>query len=198
MIVTIGREHGSGGHDIARALAEALGYTCFDKEIVDQAAESSRFSREILDSFDEKRVSPYVVPVPNFVGMGESFRLNMQVAAAQFDAIRTLAEQGNGIFVGRCADYVLRNRPDLLRVFVQAGEESRMREMMKRRELSEEQAKKLVRQVDKDRASYYRYYTDQVWGESENYDLIVNSSKVGVDGSVKVILSYLDAVRSRK
>ncbi len=196
MIVTIGREHGSGGHDIARALAEALGYTCFDKEIVDQAAESSRFSREILDSFDEKRVSPYVVPVPNFVGMGESFRLNMQVAAAQFDAIRTLAEQGNGIFVGRCADYVLRNRPDLLRVFVQAGEESRMREMMKRRELSEEQAKKLVRQVDKDRASYYRYYTDQVWGERENYDLILNSDKVGVEGAVLIIKACIEAMES--
>ncbi|MBQ5406213.1 MAG: cytidylate kinase-like family protein [Oscillospiraceae bacterium] len=196
MIVTIGREHGSGGHDIARALAEALGYTCFDKEIVDQAAESSRFSREILDSFDEKRVSPYVVPVPNFVGMGESFRLNMQVAAAQFDAIRTLAEQGNGIFVGRCADYVLRNRPDLLRVFVQAGEESRMREMMKRRELSEEQAKKLVRQVDKDRASYYRYYTDQVWGERENYDLILNSDKVGVEGAVRIIKACIEAMES--
>ena len=173
MIVTIGREHGSGGHDIARALAEALGYTCFDKEIVDQAAESSRFSREILDSFDEKRVSPYVVPVPNFVGMGESFR-----------------------FVGRCADYVLRNRPDLLRVFVQAGEESRMREMMKRRELSEEQAKKLVRQVDKDRASYYRYYTDQVWGERENYDLILNSDKVGVEGAVRIIKACIEAMES--
>ena len=196
MIVTIGREHGSGGHDIARALAEALGYTCFDKEIVDQAAESSRFSREILDSFDEKRVSPYVVPVPNFVGMGESFRLNMQVAAAQFDAIRTLAEQGNGIFVGRCADYVLRNRPDLLRVFVQAGEESRMREMMKRRDLSEEQARKLIRQVDKDRASYYRYYTDQVWGERENYDLILNSDKVGVEGAVLIIKACIEAMES--
>ena len=122
MIIAIGREHGSGGHEIARALAEELGYACYDKEIVDHAAESSHFSREVMDSFDEKRVSPYVVPVPNFVGMGESFRLNMQVAAAQFEAIRSLAEKGNAIFVGRCADYVLRNRDDLLRIFIQAGE----------------------------------------------------------------------------
>ena len=197
MIITIGREHGSGGHEIARALADVLGYACYDKEIVDHAAESSHFSREILDSFDEKRVSPYVVPVPNFVGMGESFRLNMQVAAAQFEAIRSLAEKGNGIFVGRCADYVLRNREDLLRVFIQAGEESRTQEMMQRRALTEEQARKLIRQVDKDRASYYRYYTDQVWGDRENYDLCINSDKVGVQGAVEIIRSFLAAMENR-
>lgn len=194
MIITIGREHGSGGHEIARALADALGYACYDKEIVDHAAESSHFSREILDSFDEKRVSPYVVPVPNFVGMGESFRLNMQVAAAQFEAIRSLAEKGNGIFVGRCADYVLRNREDLLRVFIQAGEESRTQEMMQRRALTEEQARKLIRQVDKDRASYYRYYTDQVWGDRENYDLCINSDKLGVQGAVRIIRTFVEAM----
>ncbi len=194
MIITIGREHGSGGHEIARALAEELGYACYDKEIVDHAAESSHFSREILDSFDEKRVSPYVVPVPNFVGMGESFRLNMQVAAAQFDAIRALAEQGNGIFVGRCADYVLRSRTDLLRVFIQAPEDLRIREMMQRRELTEDQAKKLVHQVDKDRASYYRYYTDQDWGDREYYDLCINSDKVGVRGAVEIIKACLEAM----
>ncbi len=196
MIITIGREHGSGGHEIARALAEELGYACYDKEIVDHAAESSHFSREILDSFDEKRVSPYVVPVPNFVGMGESFRLNMLVAAAQFDAIRALAEQGNGIFVGRCADYVLRSRTDLLRVFIQAPEDMRIREMMQRRELTEDQAKKLVRQVDKDRASYYRYYTDQVWGDRENFDLCINSGKVGVQGAVQLIKACLQAMEA--
>ena len=196
MIITIGREHGSGGHEIARALAEELGYACYDKEIVDHAAESSHFSREILDSFDEKRVSPYVVPVPNFVGMGESFRLNMQVAAAQFDAIRALAEKGNGIFVGRCADYVLRSRTDLLRVFIQAPEDLRIREMMQRRELTEDQAKKLVRQVDKDRASYYRYYTDQVWGDRENFDLCINSGKVGVQGAVQLIKACLQAMEA--
>ena len=197
MIITIGREHGSGGHEIARALAEELGYTCYDKEIVDHAAESSHFSREVMDSFDEKRVSPYVVPVPNFVGMGESFRLNMQVAAAQFEAIRSLAEKGNAIFVGRCADYVLRNRDDLLRVFIQAGEENRIREMMKRRDLSEDQAKKLIRQVDKDRSSYYRYYTDQDWGDRQYYDLCINSDKVGVEGAVQVIKACLASMEAK-
>lgn len=195
MIVTIGREHGSGGHDIARALSKELGYTCFDKEIVDTAAENSNFSKEILHSYDEKRVSPYIVPVPHYLGLNESFRLNMQVASAQFDAIRSLAEQGNCIFVGRCADYVLRKQPDLVRVFIMADEDYRIKTMMARQGLSEDAARKLIRQVDKDRASYYKYYTDQIWGERENFDLILNSAKIGVDGCVKLIESYIEAMK---
>ena len=195
MIITIGREHGSNGHDIARALAADLGYTCFDKEIVDTAAENSNFSKEILHSYDEKRVSPYIVPVPHYLGLNESFRLNMQVASAQFDAIRSLADQDNCIFVGRCADYVLRNRENLLRVFIMADEDFRIQTMMKKQNLSEDQARKLIRQVDKDRSSYYKYYTDQIWGERENFDLILNSAKTCVDGAVKLIKIYLELMQ---
>lgn len=194
MIITIGREHGSNGHDIARALAGQLGYACYDKEIVDTASENSEFSREILNSYDEKRVSPYIVPVPHYLGLNESFRLNMQVASAQFDAIRSLADKGDCIFVGRCADYVLRDRDDVVRVFIMADEDVRIRTMMQRKSLSEGEAKKLIRQVDKDRASYYRYYTDQIWGERENFDLLLNSARIGVDGCVKVIRAYVDAM----
>ena len=195
MIITIGREHGSNGHDIARALAVELGYTCFDKEIVDTAAENSNFSKEILHSYDEKRVSPYIVPVPHYLGLNESFRLNMQVASAQFDAIRSLADQDNCIFVGRCADYVLRNRENLLRVFIMADEDFRIQTMMRKQNLNEDQARKLIRQVDKDRSSYYKYYTDQIWGERENFDLILNSAKTGVEGAVKLIKTYLELMQ---
>ena len=187
MIITIGREHGSNGHLIASGLAEELGYRCLSKEIVDKAAEDSSFNKAILASYDEKRISPYIATSPHYFGMGEGFRLSTQVAAAQFDAIRSLAEAGNCIFVGRCADYVLRNRKDLFRVFISAPVEFRVRTMMDRKGLSEEQAKKLIRQVDKDRSSYYKYYTDQIWGEIENYDLCINSARVGVDAAVKAI-----------
>lgn len=195
MIITIGRQHGSGGHEIAQALSETLGFKVYDKEIVDHAAENSNFSREILSSYDEKRVSPYIVPAPHYLGINESFRLNMQVASAQFDAIRKLADEGDGIFVGRCADYVLRHREDLVRVFIMADEDFRIRTMMKRRDLTEDQAKKLIKEVDKDRASYYKYYTDQIWGERENFDLCINSGRVGVDGAVQVIKAYVEALR---
>lgn len=193
MIITIGRQHGSNGHDVARALADELGYFCYDKEIVDHAAENSNFSREIFNSYDEKRVSPYIVPTPHYVGMHEGFRLNMQVASAQFDAIRSLADKGNGIFVGRCADYILRNRSDLVRVFVMADEKFRVKTLMERKDLNEDQAWRLLKEVDKDRSSYYKYYTDQIWGESEYYDLCINSGLVGVKGAVNVIKAYIDA-----
>jgi cytidylate kinase len=127
--------------------------------------------------------------------MDEGFHLSTQIAAAQFDAIRALAEEGNCIFVGRCADYVLRRRQDLLRVFIMAPTEFRVRTMMARRELSEEQAKKLVRQVDKDRSSYYKYYTDQIWGEIDNYDLCINSARTGVEGAIKAIAGVVRSLK---
>ena len=197
MIITVGRQHGSNGHDIARLLAEELNMKCYDKEIVDEAAANSQFSKEIFDSYDEKRVSAYVIPTPHYVGMNEGFRLNMQVAAAQFDAMRNLADKGNCIFVGRCADYVLRNRSDVLSVFIMADMPFRVRTIMQRKGLSEDQAKKLIKEVDKDRASYYKYYTDQIWGESENYDLCIDSSRIGVKGAVEVIKVYLSALEQK-
>ena len=193
MIITVGRQHGSNGHDIARLLAEELNMKCYDKEIVDEAAANSQFSKEIFDSYDEKRVSAYVIPTPHYVGMNEGFRLNMQVAAAQFDAMRNLADKGNCIFVGRCADYVLRNRSDVLSVFIMADMPFRVRTIMQRKGLSEDQAKKLIKEVDKDRASYYKYYTDQIWGEAENYELCIDSSTIGVAGAVEVIKAYIAA-----
>lgn len=195
MLITIGREHGSGGHDIARLLAKELNIPCYAKEIVDEAAAKSPFSKEILRNYDEKRVSAFFMPISHFGGLDGGFQLNMQVAAAQFDAVRSLAKDNRGIFVGRCADYILRGRPDLLRVFITAPLSFRVRTLMERKDIPEEQAKKLVKEVDKDRSSYYRYYTDQTWGDSDNYDLVIDSSRVGAAGAVKVILAYLDAMR---
>ena len=194
MIITIGRQHGSNGHLIASGLAAELGYRCLDKEIVDRAAEDSSFNKAILDSYDEKRISPYINTAPHYMGMGEGFRLSTQIASAQFDAIRSLAAEGNSIFVGRCADYVLRHRDDLLRVFIMAPLEYRIRVMIERQSLNEEQARKLIKQVDKDRSSYYKYYTDQIWGEIDNYDLCINSAITGVDGAVKAIAGVVSSL----
>ncbi len=196
MIITIGRQHGSNGHDIARALAAELGYACYDKEIVDHAAEHSNFSKEIFASYDEKRVSSFIVPSPHYIGMTEGFRLNMQIASAQFDAIRALAEQGNAVFVGRCADYILRHRADLLRVFIRAELPFRIETIMARKGLNEDQARKLIREVDKDRSSYYKYYTDQIWGDSAAYDLCIDSGRIGVEGSARVIRCFLEALEA--
>ena len=189
MIITIARQHGSSGREIARALSEDLGIQCFDKEIVDEAAENSSICKELISSFDEKRVSPFMLQTTQYPSMNYGLGLNIQVASAQFDVIRKLADQGDCIFVGRCADYILRERKDLTRVFIMGEQEDKIRCIMNRQNVSETEAKKKIKQVDKDRSSYYKYYTDQIWGESENYDLCINSSKIGV---VNVIKAYIE------
>lgn len=195
MIITIGRQHGSNGHAVAETLAKRLNIPCYSKEIVDRTARDSNFSSEVIRSYDEKRISPFVAPSTHFFGMDEGFRLNMQIAAAQFDAIRSLAGEGDAVFVGRCADYVLRGREDLVRVFLLADMPYRIKTVMERKSLTRDQAKKLIKEVDKDRSSYYRYYTDQVWGASDCYDLCLNVGRVGIEGAAKVIEDFINAAK---
>lgn len=192
MIIAIGRQHGSAGREIARELAVQYGIKCYDREIVDEAAESSTVSRELFDSFDEKRVSPFMMQSTQFPGMSHGMGLNIYVASAQFDAIRNLAEKNDCIFVGRCADYVLRTRDDLVTVFITGDYEEKVKCIMNRQGVTEEIAKKKIKEVDKDRSSYYRYFTDQVWGAADHFDLCVNSSRLGVEGTAAVIRAYIE------
>lgn len=195
MIITIGRQHGSNGHAVAETLAKRLNIPCYSKEIVDRTARDSNFSHEVIRSYDEKRISPFIAPSTHFFGMDEGFRLNMQIASAQFEAIRSLADEGDAVFVGRCADYVLRSRADLVRIFLMADMPYRIKTVMERKDLTPEQAKKLIREVDKDRSSYYRYYTDQTWGESGCYDLCLNVGRVGIEGAAESIEAFIKAVK---
>ena len=195
MIITIGRQHGSNGHAVAETLAKRLNIPCYSKEIVDRTARDSNFSHEVIRSYDEKRISPFMAPSTHFFGMDEGFRLNMQIASAQFEAIRSLADEGDAVFVGRCADYVLRSREDLVRVFLMADMPYRIKTVMERKNLTPEQAKKLIREVDKDRSSYYRYYTDQTWGESGCYDLCLNVGRVGIEGAAESIEAFIKAIK---
>lgn len=192
MIITIGRQHGSSGREIARLLAEKLNYKCYDKEIVDEAANHSDFSRDLIDAFDEKRMSAFILHAGGY-GLNENFRLNMQVVSAQFEAMRNIAEKGNCIFVGRCADYILRDHDDLISVFILGDMDERLKCLERRQGLDEAEARKKIKEVDKDRSSFYRYYSDQTWGDAQNYDMCINSSKLGVEGTVQTILSYIKA-----
>ena len=195
MIITIGRQHGSNGHAVAETLAKRLNIPCYSKEIVDRTARDSNFSHEVIRSYDEKRISPFIAPSTHFFGMDEGFRLNMQIASAQFEAIRSLADEGDAVFVGRCADYVLRSREDLVRIFLMADMPYRIKTVMERKSLTQDQAKKLIREVDKDRSSYYRYYTDQTWGESGCYDLCLNVGRVGIEGAAEAIEAFVKAIK---
>lgn len=190
MIISIGRQHGSGGREIARLLARELGIKCYDKEIVDEAAKHSDFSRDLINAYDEKRMSAFMLHAGGY-GLNENFRLNMQVVSAQFDAIRKIASKGDCIFVGRCADYILRDRSDLVSVFILGDMDERLKCLERRQGLDVATARKKIKEVDKDRSSFYKYYSDQTWGDAQNYDLCINSSRLGVEGTVKVIMDYI-------
>ena len=190
MIISIGRQHGSGGREIARLLAQELGIKCYDKAIVDEAAKHSDFSRDLINAYDEKRMSAFMLHAGGY-GLNENFRLNMQVVSAQFDAIREIASKGDCIFVGRCADYILRDRSDLVSVFILGDMDERLKCLERRQGLDVATARKKIKEVDKDRSSFYKYYSDQVWGDAQNYDLCINSSRLGVEGTVKVIMDYI-------
>ncbi len=195
MIISIGRQHGSSGREIARLLARELGIKCYDKEIVDEAAINSDFSRELINAYDEKRastMSSFMLNVGGY-GLNENFKLNMQVVTAQFDTIRALASKGDCIFVGRCADHILRERDDLVSVFIHGDMDERLKCLERRQGLDEVTARKTIKEVDKDRSSFYKYYSDQVWGDAQNYDLCINSSRLGVEGTVRVIMDYIKA-----
>ena len=190
MVISIGRQHGSGGREIARLLAQELGIKCYDKEIVDEAAKHSDFSRDLINAYDEKRMSAFMLHAGGY-GLNENFRLNMQVVSAQFDAIREIASKGDCIFVGRCADYILRDRSDLVSVFILGDMDERLKCLERRQGLDVATARKKIKEVDKDRSSFYKYYSDQVWGDAQNYDLCINSSRLGVEGTGKVIMDYI-------
>ena len=190
MIISIGRQHGSGGREIARLLARELRIKCYDKEIVDEAAKHSDFSRDLINAYDEKRMSAFMLHAGGY-GLNENFRLNMQVVSAQFDAIREIASKDDCIFVGRCADYILRDRSDLVSVFILGDMDERLKCLERRQGLDVATARKKIKEVDKDRSSFYKYYSDQVWGDAQNYDLCINSSRLGVEGTVKVIMDYI-------
>lgn len=193
MVITIGRQHGSSGREIARKLAADLNIKCYDKEIVDEAAANSKFSRELINAYDEKRMSAFLLHAGGY-GLNENFRLNMQVVAAQFDTMRALADAGDCIFVGRCADFILRERKDLVRVFILGDMDSRLKCLEKRQGLDEVTARRTIKEVDKDRSSFYKYYSEQVWGDAQNYDMCINSSRLGVDGTVEMIKAYIKNV----
>ena len=158
-VIVIGRQYGSGGHDIGKALAEKLGYHFYDNEIIQMTADS--FLYDLMSQmyvYSETQESP-----------------RDEIFESEAKVIRDLAEKGNCVIVGRCADYVLRDRPDTLKVYLHASEDFRTERIMKTENLSREDALQKVRRMDRRRSDNYRYYTRRIWGRAQNYDLTVNT-----------------------
>ena len=197
LYITIGRQFGSGGREIGKKVAEALGIPYFDKELLAVAAKESGLSHEFLQSYDEKPTNSFLYSLvmgQHHLTPGVPGNTVEQMAAkAQREAVLSVADKGSCVIVGRCADYILRDKPGLVRVFVSADWDARVQRVCRRDGVTEKEAVEKIRKMDKTRASYYNFHTDRKWDSAENYDLCVSSSFHGPDRAVQVILDFCKA-----
>ncbi len=194
IIINVGRQFGSGGHLVAEELGRKLGIPVYDNELIIKAAEDSGFSKDILTQSDENRsmfnfssffaLSKYG-PSENYIDDNSLFKI-------QSDVIRQIAQKGSAVFVGRCSDYILRDMDCCLDVFISAPLEDRKARVSERNGISLEKAEDLCRKKDRTRETYYNYFTFQNWGVASNYDLCINSSILGIEGTADMIINFAE------
>jgi cytidylate kinase len=200
-IITIGRQFGSGGREIGEMLAKQYGIKCYDKELLSRAAKESGFCEEMIQNHDERPTNSFlynlVMDTYSFGYNASSFvdmPISHKVFLAQFDTIKKIAEEGPCVIVGRCADYALSDFDNVLNIFIHADEDSKIKRIKERFAdvKSDEQARDMMNKKDKQRQSYYNYYSSKKWGRADSYDLSINSSILGIEGTVKFISQYIE------
>lgn len=184
--ITIGRQLGSGGKRIGAQLSQHLNIPCYDKELLLLASRQSGVGKEFFEEFDEKSSysswGKYFGFYSGLMGYDEvNYLYNENLFKIQSDVIRELAEKESGIFIGRCADFILRDFPNCLRIFVSADKKDRVRQVMHDEKVTEKEAQIRIERCDKQRASYYNYYSNKVWGMAASYDLCFNSSLLNIE-----------------
>lgn len=197
VIITIGRQVGSGGRQIGKKLAEELGIAFYDKELINLASKESGICGEFFEKADEKTSGSLLqafamgFSMNNAIFQNNDYLSNESLFQIQSDVIRKVAAEKSCILVGRCADYILRDHPDCISIFISASMEDRIRRVMEYNQLTEKEAEEYIHKVDKSRASYYNYYTDKEWGSAASYDLCMNSSVFGIQGTTDFIQSMI-------
>ncbi len=204
-IITIGRQFGSAGREIGEKVAEYFNIPCYDKELLTRAAKESGFCEEMIQNHDERPTNSFlynlVMDTYSFGYNASSFvdmPISHKVFLAQFDTIKKMASEGPCIIVGRCADYALSDFKNSLHLFIYGNEDAKIKRIMEKYDLSEAKAKDMIIKKDKQRQSYYNYYSSKKWGRADSYDLCINSSVLGVEGTVKLIIQYVEDFESRK
>jgi cytidylate kinase len=195
-VITIGRQLGSGGKFIGEQLSQRLNIPCYDKELIQLASEESGLEKEIFEKADEKSsysfMGKYFGFRSGFMGYSESnYLCNETLFQIQSDVIRKLAKRESAIFVGRCADYILREHPRCLKIFIFASPDDRISRIMRNTNNSHSEAATLMSSIDKKRASYYNYYSQKHWGMASSYDWCFNSSVITIDRIVLMIEEYV-------
>lgn len=204
IIITLGRQYGSGGRMIAKMLAEKLGIPFYDKELIAMGATKSGLYSQLLAIVDEQSVNVYMQASSAAAAASRGddadrkLSLNDQLFLAQSDIIRQASEQGSCVIVGRTANHILRNQPSLLTFFVHAPKAARIRNVMRLQGVTEEEAARLVATTDQHRAQYYTRHTGHRWGELTSFDLTVDSAVLGFEGTAMHLAQFARAVMDRR
>jgi cytidylate kinase len=192
IIIAIGRQFGSGGKAVAEVLGRILGIPVYDNELINKAAQDSGFSAELFRQSDEKKrffslstlfTGGYQPDTENFTNDKGLFRI-------QCDTIRNIAQQGSAVIVGRCSDYILRDDENTISVFITSPAEARAERVAERTGMTLEKAHDMINIKDKGRAEYYNYYTFGEWGMASTYDLCIDSSLLGIEGTAEFIIDF--------
>ncbi len=200
-IITIGRQFGSGGREIGMKVAEFFGIKFYDKELLTRAASESGFAQEMIQDHDERPTTSFlynlVMDTYSFGYNSSSFvdmPISHKIFLAQFDTIKKIADEGPCVIVGRCADYALADYKNVVNIFIHGDEEDKIARVMDRYPdvTNKDKALEMILKKDKQRQSYYNYYSSKKWGRSDTYDLTINSSALGIDGTVKLITQFVE------
>ena len=206
-IITIGRQFGSGGREIGEKVAKHFDIKYFDKELLTRAASESGYCHEMIQTHDERPTNSFlynlVMDTYSFGYNSSSFvdmPISHKIFLAQFDTIKKIASEGPCVIVGRCADYALEGMDNVLNIFIYANEESKIERVMERFSdiTSRDKALEMLVKKDKQRQSYYNYYSSKKWGRADSYDLCINSDILGLDGTADFICQYVEDFENRK
>ena len=197
-IITIGRQFGSAGHEIGAKLAERLNIPCYDKELLKRAAKESGLCTELFENHDERPTSSFlynlVMDTYSFGITNSSYvdmPLSHKVFLAQFDTIKKIADEGPCVIVGRCADYALADYDNVLNLFIYGEMGKRIENVSQKYNVGEKDARDMIIKKDKQRASYYNYYSTKKWGKAETYHLCVDSTVLGKEGTVELLYQFV-------
>lgn len=195
-VITLSRQYGSGGRLIGKYLADLLNVPFYDKKLLSLASEQSGFSEEMLKQAESRATNSLLFTLATSLGAGsfgaDGLSLYDKFYLAQFDAIKQVANESSCVIVGRCADYILRDYDRVIKLFIHAPIEDKIERAVTEYGDSRQSVKTDIQKHDKARANYYSHYTTQKWGDYNNYDLSINSSIAGIDGTVEVIKRFID------
>ena len=198
-VICIGRQFGSGGREIGLAVSQKMGIPFYDKEILKKAAQDSGISQELFERADERPSSSFLYTLsigaaPAFASY-DDYLTDDKLFVFQSNTIRELAKQGPCVFIGRCADYVLRQQPGMLSVFIHAPLEQRVLRVARLYNIDEDKARARIRKTDKTRANYYNYYSDGDWGRSDRYDIALNTGKLPIPIAAQLLADAAKLVK---